>query len=540
MTNEEIYAFDNVDKIKIEENYHSYIYCKACKDIPEFTFENFPIINVKCDNDKVNHKHNGINNINKEEYIKNIDEINSHFNHMLKGEINNQRDNFKKFEISDLPPESRKDLKEIKLICSKHESSFKYYCKNCGKHQCKNCRFEDLSNDECKHENCEDFTQKECDISQKKEDIKKLFESLNDNDKSFDDENFMKYLKNSSYIEKFHSFIEHLFNHYEKFKHETIIKNISNLYDFLFKSRNKKKEELEINKIDVVSSPFILNHDDLNSKKIVQIKISSFCINMAIFGKFKEDDFPNLVKLSLKNNNISDISVLTHIQFSSLEKLNLNSNNLGNDMIDNIKNIQAQNLKSLNLCFNYFTEFRLFEAVEHFENLEIFKMETNPFDEGVDINKINKIYKFLSLKKLYLFNGIFCNETIGLLKKFKFKNLEVLDISSNNLKSLDFLIELDFVDENNNKLGEKNIPLKEIYLNNGDITENEIEGKKDSFKKYTNLEKIGLRNNSITNTDCLNSITDFFTKNNKKLVIDLTENPIKNLNDPNLRNFFRK
>ena len=517
-------AIDNEDKTKIEENYYSYFYCRDGQDIPEFTFENFPIITVKCDNP--NHRHNDINNLNKEEFIRNINEIIGNFGHILKSENYNQQDNFKKLKINDLPRESIEELKKNNLICSEHELVYKYYCKNCEKHQCKKCRFKNLSSEKCKHENYEDFTQKERDIRQQIKEINDLIDSLNNNDKSFDDEYFMKYLKNSSYIEKFKSFIEHLFNHFELLKHETIIKNISNLYEFLIKSRNKEKEKLEIDKIDVVYSPFKLTLD-IDSTKIIQIKISAFCVNMAIFDKFDKDDFPNLKKLTLKNSNISDISVLTKINFLSLEKLNLNSNDLGDNMIDNIHKIKAPNLKNLNLSFNYFTDFRLFTAVEIFENLEIFKMEKNPFNENVDINTINKEYNFLSLKKLYLINGIFCNKTIGLLTKFKFKNLEVLDISSNNIESLNFLNNLQFVDENN-------IPLKEVYLNNGDITDKELDN---PFKKYRNLERIVLKNNLIKKFDSLKGITNFFSRINKApkkdLVIDCSENPIESLDSKN-------
>ena len=231
-------AIDNEDKTKIEENYYSYFYCKDGQDIPEFTFENFPIITVKCDNP--NHRHNDINNLNKEEFIRNINEIIGNFGHILKSENYNQQDNFKKLKINDLPRESIEELKKNNLICSVHELVYKYYCKNCEKHQCKKCRFKNLSSEKCKHENYEDFTQKERDIRQQIKEINDLIDSLNNNDKSFDDEYFMKYLKNSSYIEKFKSFIEHLFNHFELLKHETIIKNISNLYEFLIKSRNKE------------------------------------------------------------------------------------------------------------------------------------------------------------------------------------------------------------------------------------------------------------------------------------------------------------
>ena len=51
---------------------------------PEFTCENFPIITVKCDNP--NHRHNDINNLNKEEFIRNINEIIGNFGHILKSE----------------------------------------------------------------------------------------------------------------------------------------------------------------------------------------------------------------------------------------------------------------------------------------------------------------------------------------------------------------------------------------------------------------------------------------------------------------------
>ena len=104
-------AIDNEDKTKIEENYYSYFYCKDGQDIPEFTFENFPIITVKCDNP--NHRHNDINNLNKEEFIRNINEIIGNFGHILKSENYNQQDNFKKLKINDLPRESIEELNKI-------------------------------------------------------------------------------------------------------------------------------------------------------------------------------------------------------------------------------------------------------------------------------------------------------------------------------------------------------------------------------------------------------------------------------------------
>ena len=91
------------------------------------------------------------------------------------------------------------------------------------------------------------------------------------------------------------------------------------------------------------------------------------------------------------------------------------------------------------------------------------------------------------MKKLYLSKGIFCNKTIGLLKKFKFGKLEILDISNNNIESLEFLKHLQFINKENG------IPLKEIYLNNCDISDNEL----GCLKDFPNLVKIEFGNNLI-------------------------------------------
>ena len=286
--------------------------------------------------------------------------------------------------------------------------------------------------------------------------------------------------------------------------------------------KNQEKEEYDID-ISFVSSPFRLK--DTNSEKIKQIKIDSYCMNMEIFdGNF---NFINLKKLSLKNNNINDISILTNFDFSNLEKINLNSNHLDDKMIDKINKIKAPNLKSLNLSFNYFTDYKLFKSIEHFENLEIFKMESNPFNENVNINEITDEYNFLSMKNLYLFNGIFCNETIGLLAKFKFRNLQLLNLSGNNIKSLKFLDNLNFVNEQNETLVEEGIPLEEIYLNDGDIEKDELI----HFKKFKNLKRIELNNNNIKDLDDLNYIHQLLKPilkaNNKKCIVIVNGNIIE-------------
>lgn len=515
----------NLDEIVNEENEENCVFfCPICKEIPEFIFDDFPIIKVICKNASRKHIEQlnfEINYLNKEESKKNLDNIIQKFCQLLllasKNQINNgkEKDNVE-INFKELKDEDKKKLKDLKLICQSHGLPFKYYCNDCKKHQCKECRFIDLSKEKCKHKNCIDFIQIECDIKDQIKEIKELIDSSNIKDKSCDDILFQIL----DAFQSFQKFVDILINHYKKFKHYSIIKSISNLYGILSKGNKKKeREEYEMDATKVFS-PFRLNPDE--TEKITEIKFSNFCVNMNIFKK--NFDFRNLIKLSLKNNNISDISILKECNFENLLKINLNTNQLGDKMIYIIAEIKAPKLKSLNLSFNYFTDFKLFKAIEHFP-LEVFKLETNQFNEEVDINKINEEYNFLLMKKLYLSNGVFCNETVGLLKKFKFSILEVLDISSNNIESLKFLHYLQFINKDNKKMNKKDIPLKEIYLNNGVITDNEL----DYFKKFPKLEKIELKKNLIKNHNNLKELKNYLEQNNKNNVeIIAWENPIEN------------
>ena len=519
--------FENTDESvneKIEEH-GSILYCETCQDIPEFIFDKFPLIKVLCK--KADHKHHkelnfDINNKSKDECNKNLDNIIKKFSYtlVLKNKNNVNINANDEFNLEKVCKDDIDILKKLKLICQDHELPFKYYCNECEYHQCKKCRFVDLSKEKCKHKNCVDFVQVECDIKEQIKVIEEIMSSSNYNNKSMD-ENFDANLKKFVNIDSFKTFVDILINHYKKFKHNTIIKNISNLYKMLsIGNKKKEKQEYEMN-VTKISSPFRLNPND--KEKITEIKFSGYCVNMKIFeDKF---DFSNLKKLSLKNNNISDISSLTKItDFNNLEKLNLNSNQLGDDMISNIGKIKAKNLKSLNLSFNYFTDFKLFKAINIFKSLEIFKLEANPFNEEADINKINEEYNFFAMRKLYLSSGIFSNKTVKFLTKCNFGKLEVLDISGNNLESLKFFHDLKFINELNQNIKKEDIPLEKIYLNNNDITYEQLE----YLKKFPNLEKIELKNNLIKNNDSLKALKKYFENNNKNCEIVAWENPIEN------------
>ena len=478
------------EMMNYEKNIDNCVFkCVNCQEIPEFTFNHSGIIKVICKNatpDHIKMLNNEINNLTKEESKKNFDNIMKKFCRFLVLSDDDRNNNVKEnddngINFRKLNEKDINELKKYKLICLEHELPFKYYCNECKKHQCKECRFVDLSKEKCKHKNCVDFTQIECDIKDKIKEIKEKINSSNLNNKSInEDKEEDKTIEKVDNFSNYKEFVNILINHYTIARHYNIIKSILNLYNML--SRGKKKILYEMDRTKVFS-PFILDSEE--TEKITEIKFSDYCVNMNIFKP--NFTFSNLIKLSLKNNNISDISILAKYDFENLLIINLNANQLNDDMINIIGQINAPHLTYLNLSYNFFKDFKLFKEVEHFKSLEIFKLEYNPFNEEVDINTINEEYNFISMKKLYLSKGIFCNKTIGLLKKFKFGKLEILDISYNNIESLEFLKHLQFINKENG------IPLKEIYLNNCDISDNEL----GCLKDFPNLVKIEFGNNLI-------------------------------------------
>jgi len=515
-TMDEINQFESVDNI---------FFCKVCTRIPVFNFDKFPKITVECkckEDDKVFEAINkDINNRPIEDSIDIIDKIMNHYSIGIDeiksiGKIKDLNELKDKDKIKD-----SNDIEWIKeMILGTHGlEPFKYFCNKCHKYQCKKCRLEfDYSKEQCYHENNFDFIEKEYDIMNQ---IKEINDQINSSDfpnKSFEDINFN--LKKSDYILKLKDFLQILFNQYKKYKHINIYNNIKKLYDLLSKIKKvKEKKEFEID-FTSVNSPAKLENENITNLTIKQIKISAHCIDIRIFNK--KFDFSNLIKLSLKNNNINDISFLAGFNFDNLEKINLNSNQLDDSMIDKIGEIKAPVLKKINLSYNYFSDFKLFKSLEHFKTLQIFKMETNPLREELTINDMNNEYKLLSLEELYLFNGIFCNETIGILKQFKFMNLKKLDISRNDIESLEFFDHLNFVNEDNKKIDKEMIPLEQIYLNFGEITDDELK----HLNRFPNLKRLELRNNRIRNIEKVIELRNVLNENNNKCVIFVNGNPI--------------
>ena len=214
----------------------------------------------------------------------------------------------------------------------------------------------------------------------------------------------------------------------------------------------------------------------------------------------------------MASNNIDNIEPLKTAQFKNLKNLNLSINRIDDSMIDVIANLNFNDLKSLDLSYNYFTQFNLFKSIEHFTNLKIFKIGSNEFTEDIDeLMKDKKLeYKLQSIEEIDLSLGVFSEKSIKLLSKFKFEKLRILDLNSNNLTSLSFIDYLNFAKENDksdnkdyNTIKEMDEnPLKTLILTNNEISDIS------KLSKLKNIEEIKIENNSIIINQSVNNIVE--------------------------------
>jgi hypothetical protein len=132
----------------------------------------------------------------------------------------------------------------------------------------------------------------------------------------------------------------------------------------------------------------------------------------------------------------------------NLKELNLKDNKLKNEQIHILKKLNCSDLETLNLESNFFTSYLLFTIIEKFTKLKEVNFSSNRLYEDYNILN-NKIISYSSIKKLILSNGVFSDDTIDLLFHLEFSNLEYLDLSSNILSSLSFLLKINFGKEKN-------------------------------------------------------------------------------------------
>ena len=466
----------NLDTEPIEKYSNVHFFCKNCHQVPTIKF--IDVLNISC---TCGCYKNYQINITKylDETLQTIDEKNGQGNNIL-------------LDV---------------FYCKIHkDQKFLYYCEMCNASLCRKClRKEKVHKDHCPL--IFDLLMNE--VDEKIEFIKDKF-YLNshhfDNESSnFLDDDLDKLIKYSNFI-KFINALINDYNNYTCYSHFLIISNLYQFLDKLNKNNHNDvqplelKEEIHINNMNnlniINSKPYLITSINLNNSNIFDIQI--FC----------EANLINLKTLNLSNNYISNIKSLCSSKFKDIETLNFSVNKIGDDNIKYFSQLEFKNLNFLNLFGNNFTNFKLFELCNNkkLKNLKKLYAGSNQFKASEE----NITFDSSKIEEIGLTYGVFNDETIHFINKFKFDNLQKLFLHSNKLSSLSFINDLELPN------------IKEIWINNNLI---------DEFYplcKYKTLNIINIRRNCIKNIDKLISFIDEFTELKE---IDLRENNNIDFND---------
>ena len=190
-----------------------------------------------------------------------------------------------------------------------------------------------------------------------------------------------------------------------------------------------------------------------------------------------------------------------------LEELNLSMNKINDENANELFKLDIPNLSYLNLYYNNLRKYDIFKHMHTFKKLTKLYIGLNKFNKKISEIDDNTIYDCSTIEEIGLTKGVFSDESIDLISKFKFENLKLLYLSCNNLSSLSFVDKLNCKIEN----------LEEIWLTSNDISEYY------PLIKYTNLIKIILKDNIINNID---KLVDFVKQFKRLKIIDFTENEI--------------
>ena len=434
--------FSYISKSENEKLY-KFIICPKCCSTPEILFKTTKSINILCNCSKIEN-----------------DRMEDIINNYIIGNKNI------KVKIGD-------------YSCKIHfNKKYEYFCKDCNKNICRDCKVIDD-----KHSTHEllPFLEYESKFQKIEEKIGKV------------NENFKEVIKV-------------IIENYKNYPNYNLYKNINNVYNLLNDNTNfdncEHNENInEIIKWIKIRSPKELSERINNIDKIIEIQIIRQ--NFYDLSKICNLELTGLKVLNLSENNINDINPLSTAKFENLESLILLKNKIDDKNIDYIKQFKFPKLKTLNFYYNYFTNYKIFDEIKNFKNLEKLYIGSNRFNEKIENIDLKKTkYEFLKLKAIGLTNGVFSEKSIKLISCFEFPELKELYLSGNNLKSLSFLEYL-------------NCPkLEEIWLKDNNIKDYNLIG------KLENIKKINLDNNLIDNLEDLKQIKT------KKLSISLSNNKI--------------
>ena len=384
------------------------------------------------------------------------------------------------------------------LQCQEHYKNFKDYCQICLKNYCENCV-------KCNHDKVN------IDNKNLEEDIKKLENlfSLREGNNELNEQEFqITSITKKNIVNEFQLLqiiVSIIINDYLRAKNYHLCICIQNLCSYYMNHPPDDNSENIVNEFSI-NSP----HELVDSKTLEKIEIYQYCFDL---NKLKVS-LPNLKILSLKNNNISDVEVLINCDFKNLEQLYLDINKIDDNILNHINGMKFEKLRVLSLKQNYLTDYGIFEKIKIFKNLKAFDISSNRFKNKEFFQ--NKKIDLNSIEELILSNGVFDSNSIENISALNLENLRKLDLSSNNLSSLNFVRNSNWPKLENLILNENDIfDLKELITKFKDFGQNlmiviennlikdetqinELVGSNEKIKiKYKLISEILLKENNV-------------------------------------------
>ncbi|QCE11869.1 protein brassinosteroid insensitive 1 [Vigna unguiculata] len=231
-------------------------------------------------------------------------------------------------------------------------------------------------------------------------------------------------------------------------------------------------------------------------------------INYSHFSVFKD-----LKELHLEDSNI--VGCVEAEELSNLELLDMSYNNLDTaaGILSCLDGLPS--LKSLYLRYNSFNTSSLTHVFESVSpklrsNLEVIDLSRNYLSNDI----LASMEGFTSLKELYLSGNLLDSDLHFQALCSSFKNLEVLDLSYNNLNHTDIgsaltgLSSLNSLYLTNSQLSWRSIynisklsSLEKLHLGGNNLNESGTGSilENDTFKWPTNLQRLSLWSNSLSN-----------------------------------------
>ena len=456
----------NVGNVKSGKNKksseNSFYLCSKCQIIPLIDFIDYKTIKIKCYCNK------------ERESIIGMDCF------------------FKKYQKKLRKENDKIDFINSYFKCKEHNKKFKYHCEDCNKDLCKNCLL--LTKAHKKHNiTIFDFLIFYFNI-RKKTILNKIYDNK---DKKLLNPKFKDLYKIFKIIE----------SNFSKFHTYNVFRTVENLYNYLLFNLDKvDSNKAQMKEITIRQIKEINNISNLHLITSIIISKQNIC-NLENICKA---NLVNLDILELPNNDIDDLSPLKYANFLNLKHLNLSNNKIDNKNISYFTDFKFKYLSHINLSLNLITEFKFFDTLKIFPNLNHLLIRSNKFK--IKDNDFNYEYDLSSLERLVISDGVMSDDSIEILSKMKLYNLKILHLNNNKLGSLSSIKEIE---------SEK---LEEIYINNNELETFE------ELVKFTTLTKVEIKNNKINN---LNNLEDFFNKLPKLKKINLKGNRIYSKDERN-------